>query len=110
MVGYTVVDETMIVKEKEGESGEWEIKTKNLLLASVRIFHAFIVAEKEFSIKQLHSYHSKDEMEKDVDDEDVEDILERVNNTVEHSLQFWNTLDRLQRPEFQLLENEQKKC
>ena len=96
MVGYTVVDETMIVKEKEGESGEWEIKTKNLLLASVRIFHAFIVAEKEFSIKQLHSYHSKDEMEKDVDDEDVEDILEAVDDTVKDGLQLGHPLDRLE--------------
>ena len=99
MVGYTVVDETVIVKKKEGKSGEWEIKTKNLLLASVRIFHAFIVAEKEFSIKQLHSYHSKDEMEKDVDDEDVEDILERVDDTVEDGLQLGHPLDRLQRPQ-----------
>ena len=48
------------------------------------------------------------DLKQDIDDEDVEDILQRVNNTVEHSLQFWNTLDRLQRPECQLLENQQK--
>ena len=76
-----------------------------VLLAGVGIFHAFVVAEEEFSIKQLHAYHSKDEMEKDVDDEDVEDILQRVYNTVKHSLQFWNTLDRLQRPAGQVLQN-----
>ena len=81
--------------EEEGRR-EWEIKTKNLLLASVRIFHAFIVAEKEFSIKQLHSYHSKDEMEKDVDDEDVEDILEAVDDTVKDGLQLGHPLDRLE--------------
>ena len=48
------------------------------------------------------------DLKQDIDDEDVEDILQRVYNTVKHSLQFWNTLDRLQRPECQLLENQQK--
>ena len=67
-----------------------------MLLAGVGIFHAFVVAEEEFSIKQLHSYHSKDEMEKDVDDEDVEDILEAVDDTVKDGLQLGHPLDRLE--------------
>ena len=70
-----------------------------MLLAGVGIFHAFVVAKEEFSIKKLHAYHSKDEMEKDVDDEDVEHVLEGVDDTVEDSLQLGHPLDRLQRPQ-----------
>ena len=32
-----------------------------------------------------------------VNDEDIEHVFEWVNNTVKHSLQFWNSLDGLQR-------------
>ena len=38
-------------------------------------------------------------LEQDVDDEDIEHIFQRVDDTVKHSLQFGNTLDRLQRPQ-----------
>ena len=38
-------------------------------------------------------------MKKNVDDENVEDILERIDNTVEHSLEFGNALDGLERSE-----------
>ena len=68
-----------------------------MLLAGVGIFHAFVVAEEELSIKQLHAYHSKDEMEKDVDDEDVEHILEGDDHAVEDSLQLGDPIDGLQR-------------
>ena len=77
----------------------YEKTRRRMLLAGVGIFHAFVIAEEELSIKQLHSYHSKDEMEKDVDDEDVEDILQRVDDTVEDGLQLGHPLDRLQRPQ-----------
>ena len=70
-----------------------------MLLAGVGIFHAFVVAEEELSIKQLHPYHSKDEMEEDVDDEDVEDVLEGVDDTVEDGLQLGHPLDRLEGPQ-----------
>ena len=36
-------------------------------------------------------------MEKDVDDEDVEDVLQRVDDTVEDGLQLGNPLDGLKR-------------
>ena len=71
---------------------------RRMLLAGVGIFHAFVVAEEELSIKQLHSYHSKDEVEEDVDDEDVEDVLEGVDDTVEDGLQLGHPLDRLEGP------------
>ncbi len=38
-------------------------------------------------------------LKKNVDNENVKDILERVDNTVEHSLEFGHALDRLQGPE-----------
>ena len=36
-------------------------------------------------------------MKQDVDNEDIEHIFQRIDDTVKHSLQFGNTLDRLQR-------------
>ncbi len=38
------------------------------LLAHCCIFFAFVGAEEKFSIEKLNSNHSKDEMEKEVDD------------------------------------------
>ena len=38
------------------------------LLAHGCIFFAFVCAEEKFSIEKLNSDHSKDEMEKEVDD------------------------------------------
>ena len=51
-------------------------------LASVGIFHALVVAEEELAVEELHAYHSEDEVEEDVDDEDVEHVLQRVDDTV----------------------------
>lgn len=45
--------------------------------------------------KRVPAYH----LEEDVDDEDVEHIFERVDDAVEHSLEFGNTLDCLEGPE-----------
>ena len=77
----------------------YEKTRRRMLLAGVGIFHAFVVAKEELSIKQLHSYHSKDEMEKDVDDEDVEDVLEGVDDAVEDGLQLGHPLDGLEGPQ-----------
>ena len=68
-------------------------------LASVGIFHAFVVAEEELAVEQLDAYHSEDEVEEDVDDEDVEDVLQGVDDTVEDCFQLRNPLDGLQRSE-----------
>ena len=40
----------------------------------------------EFSFKQLHGYDREDKLEQQVDDQDVEDVLERVNDAVEYGL------------------------
>ncbi len=45
----------------------------------------------------MNGYHSKDEVEEQVDHENVEDILQRVDDAVEHGLQLGHTLDRLER-------------
>ena len=57
-----------------------------------------VIAVKEFSIEELDSNNSEDELEESVDDEDVEDILQRDNDTVKNSLELWNTIDCLERP------------
>ena len=68
-------------------------------LASVGIFHALVVAEEELAVEELHAYHSEDEVEEDVDDEDVEDVLQGVDDTVEDCFQLRNPLDGLERSE-----------
>ena len=69
------------------------------LLTSISIFHALVIAVKKLSIEQLDSDDSKNEMKKKIDNEDVEDILEGVDDTVKHCLQFGDSLDGLQWPE-----------
>lgn len=46
-----------------------------------------IGAVKEFALEKLHSDYGKDKHEEDVNDKDVQDVLQRVHDTVEHSLE-----------------------
>jgi len=63
-----------------------------MLLVSVfrpaLLFSVFRVvgAIEKASLEQLYSDDSEDEVEEHVDDHDVEDILERVDDAVKHSL------------------------
>ena len=75
---------------------------------------ALIVTVEEFPVKKLNTDHSKYELrtelvslsdnfsqlylEQGVDNQDVEDILQRDDHTVEHGLQFGNSVDSFQRP------------
>lgn len=47
----------------------------------------------ELPIEKLHSYDSKNELEQIVDDEDVEDIFQRINYTIENGFQLGNAVD-----------------
>ena len=58
---------------------------------------ASIGAVEELSIEQLNSNHSKYELKENVDNEDVEDILEWDDDTVEDSFQLGNPVDCLER-------------
>ena len=69
------------------------------LLALLEVLLALVSAEEELSVEELYGYHSEDEVEEEVDHQDVEHILERVDDAVEHSLELGHSLDRLQRPE-----------
>ena len=71
----------------------------SILLALVCIFLALVIAEEEFSIEKLNGYHSKDEVEQEVHDENVEHILEGVDDAIEDGLQLGNSFDGLERPE-----------
>ena len=66
-------------------------------LTGIPILHTFIIAIKEFSIEQLDRDDSKDEMKEKIDNENVEHIFQRIDYTVKHCFQFWNSLDGLQR-------------
>ncbi len=50
-----------------------------------------VSAIEKLSLKELHSDNSEDEHEEDVDDEDVQNVLQRVYNTVEHRLEYLHT-------------------
>ena len=60
------------------------------------IVFALICAEKELSIEKLDPDDGEDELKEQIDDEDVEDILQRDYDTVEYSLQLWHSIDGLQ--------------
>ena len=65
------------------------------LLAILCVVLAFIVAVEELPIEQLNSNNSKDELEKGVDNEDVEDILEGNNDAVKYSLKLGNSTNNI---------------
>ena len=69
------------------------------LLALEGVLFAGIGTVEKLSIEQLNSYHSKDKMEEQVDDKDIEDVFQRVDDTVEHCFQLGNPFDGLKRPE-----------
>ena len=58
-----------------------------------------VVAVEELSVEELHADHAEDEEEEHVDDEDIQHILERGDNTVEHSLERGHAVHHLQRPQ-----------
>ena len=60
------------------------------------IVFALICAEKELSIEELDPDNGEDELKEQIDDEDVEDILQRDYDTVEYSLQLGHSIDCLQ--------------
>ena len=66
---------------------------KNSLLALEGVLLTGIGTVEKLSIEELNSYHSKDKVEEQVDDKDVEDVFQRVDDTVEDCLQLGNPFD-----------------
>lgn len=58
---------------------------------------AVVRAEEKLPVEQLHTDDGENELEQYVHDQNVDDILQRVDNAVEHRLQFRHTLDGFQR-------------
>ena len=56
-------------------------------------------AVEELPVEELDPDHGEDEEKEDVDDEDVEHILERDDNTVEHSLEGGHPVHHLEGPQ-----------
>lgn len=57
---------------------------------------ALICAVEELSIEQLDTDHSKNELKEDVDNQNIENILQRNDDTVEDSFQLGNSVDCFQ--------------
>jgi len=79
-------------------SGQWSLKILShpkscpestlikSLLANIFSFLRQVVAHEERSFEQLDADDGEDELKEQVDDHDDQDVLDGVNNTVEHSL------------------------
>lgn len=61
---------------------------------------ALICAVEELSIEQLDADHSKNELKEDVDNQNIENILQRNDDTVEDSFQLGNSVDCFQWSEY----------
>ena len=68
-------------------------------LALVGVLLAHVGTVEELSIEELNSYHSKDEVEEQVDDQDVEDVFQWVDDAVKDGFQLGNPFDGLKRPQ-----------
>ena len=55
------------------------------LLAVLSIVFALVGTIEELPVEELNPNHCEDELKEDVDNEDIEDILERYDDTVEDS-------------------------
>ena len=60
------------------------------------IMFALVGTEEELSIEELDPDDGEDELEKEIDDEDVEHILQGDYDTVKYSLQLRHSVNRLQ--------------
>ena len=63
------------------------------------VLFAGIGTVEKLSIEELNGYHSEDEHEQQVHHQDVEDVLQGVDDTVEDGLQLGNPFDGLKRPQ-----------
>ena len=69
------------------------------LLALLCVLLAGVGAVEELSVEELDGDDGEDEVEEEVHHQDVEHVLQRVDDAVEHRLQLRHALDRLQRPQ-----------
>ena len=58
---------------------------------------ALVGAVKEFAVEELDGHDGKDEVEEHVDDQDVENVLQRVDDAVKDRFELWHALDGLER-------------
>lgn len=63
------------------------------LLTILRIIFALVIAVEKFPIEELDTNYCEYELEEGVDDQDVEDIFERNDDTIKYCLQLWDPVD-----------------
>ena len=71
--------------------------TQMFLLAFFLCVFALVSAVEELSVEQLNGDNSEDKLEQYVYDQDVDDILQWIDNTIENRFKLGNTLDGLER-------------
>lgn len=47
----------------------------------------------KFAIEQLNADHSKDELKQQIDDQNIDDILQGADNTIENGFQLGDSFD-----------------
>ena len=65
------------------------------LLTILGVVFTCIIAVEELSVEELDTNNSKYELEQSVDNEDIEDILERNDDTIKDGLQLGNSRNRI---------------
>ena len=74
-----------------------KVLTARYSLAVLSVGHRCIIAEEKLSVEQLNSHHGEDKKKENVDNENIKDVLERDHDTVEDSLESWDSVDHLER-------------
>ncbi len=58
---------------------------------------AFVGAVKELAVEELDGHDGKDKVEEHVDDQDVENVLQRVDDAIEDGFELGHALDGFER-------------
>lgn len=61
------------------------------LLAIYGIVFTFIGTVEKLAIKQLHTNYSKNKHEEQVNNQNIDDIFQWANDTIEYSFKLWHT-------------------
>lgn len=69
------------------------LKKMNYSLTIVLFVFARVGTIEKFSVKQLNADNSENELKQKVNDQNIDDIFQRSNHTIEHSFQFRDSFD-----------------
>jgi hypothetical protein len=96
--GFPTIVNEELTPEKSKIKKNSNLETSRPLLARLLCQLGFISTVMKFAVEQLHRDNSENKLEESVDNQNVQDIFQRVDHAIEDCLQLWNTVDGFQRP------------